>query len=88
MSTPNLDTLDIISPDHYQQNGYEEWALLHQFIPHRLWLRELDHRPILPEDQHGQHAQDKGVTGVPDRLFLPRPHVDHSQALAALAVMQ
>ncbi len=29
MATPSLDTLDIISPDHYQQHGYphEEWAL-------------------------------------------------------------
>jgi len=29
MPTSSLDTLDIISPDHYQQHGYphEEWAL-------------------------------------------------------------
>ncbi len=35
MPTPNLDTLDIINPDHYQQNGYphEEWALLRREAP-------------------------------------------------------
>ena len=35
MATPSLDTLDIISPDHYQQYGYphEEWALLRREAP-------------------------------------------------------
>ncbi len=35
MATPNLDTLDIISPDHYQQHGYphEEWAQLRREAP-------------------------------------------------------
>ncbi|MEE8143587.1 MAG: cytochrome P450 [Planctomycetota bacterium] len=35
MATPSLDTLDIISPDHYQQHGYphEEWALLRREAP-------------------------------------------------------
>ena len=35
MATPSLDTLDIISPDHYQQSGYphEEWALLRREAP-------------------------------------------------------
>ncbi len=35
MATPSLDTLDIISPDHYQQNGYphEEWAMLRREAP-------------------------------------------------------
>ncbi len=35
MATPSLDTLDILSPDHYQQNGYphEEWSLLRREAP-------------------------------------------------------
>ena len=35
MATPSLDTLDIISPDHYQQHGYphEEWARLRREAP-------------------------------------------------------
>ncbi len=35
MATLSLDTLDIISPDHYQQHGYphEEWALLRREAP-------------------------------------------------------
>ncbi len=35
MATPSLDTLDIISPDHYQQNGYPhgEWSLLRREAP-------------------------------------------------------
>ena len=35
MPTPSLDTLDIISPDHYQQHGYphEEWAQLRREAP-------------------------------------------------------
>ena len=35
MPTPSLDTLDIISPDHYQQHGYphEEWAMLRREAP-------------------------------------------------------
>ncbi len=37
MAAPHLtlDTIDIIGPDHYQQNGYphEEWALLRREAP-------------------------------------------------------
>ena len=38
MAIPSLDTLDIISPDHYQQHGYphEEWTLLRREAP-LLW---------------------------------------------------
>ena len=49
----SIDTLDIISPDHYQQNGYPhaEWALLRREAP-LYWFDRTDDDPFWAVTKH------------------------------------
>jgi cholest-4-en-3-one 26-monooxygenase len=49
----SLDTIDIIDPDHYQQNGYphEEWTLLRREAP-LYWFDRTDDDPFWAVTKH------------------------------------